>query len=90
MSARIDEATATFLEAAADDLQRQAGLAGIVEGIAAETSDGAVALVATIRIRDDLFRVRGSGDSLLTAYASLTRAIPEAMLASAFRALVAS
>jgi hypothetical protein len=90
MSARIDEATATFLDAAADDLQRQAGLAGIVEGIGADTSDDAVTLVATIRVGDDLLNVRGSGDSLLTAYASLTREIPGPMLATAFRALVAS
>lgn len=90
MSARIDEATASFLDAAADDLQRQAGLAGIVERISAETVGDVVTLVASIRVGDDLFEVRGSGDSLLSAYASLTRALPEPMLASAFRALVAS
>lgn len=90
MSPRIDEATTTFLDAAADDLQRQAGRAGIVEGISTETIGDVVTLIATIRVGDDLFEVHGSGDSLLTAYASLTRAIPEVMLASAFRALVAS
>jgi hypothetical protein len=90
MSARLDEATATFLEAAADDLQRQAGLAGIVERISTEAIGDGVSLMATIRVGDDLFEVRGSGDSLLTAYASLMRALPEPMLASAFRALVAS
>ncbi|HSI99717.1 MAG TPA: hypothetical protein VLA59_04970, partial [Patescibacteria group bacterium] len=47
-SPRVDEATATFLDAAADDLQRQAGLAGIVERITAETARDEVALIATI------------------------------------------
>jgi hypothetical protein len=90
VSAPIDAATATFLDALVDDLQRQAGRAGIIEGIEAETAGDAVNLVATIRVGDDLLKVRGSGDGPLSAYASLTRALPEPMLASAFRAVVTS
>ena len=90
MSARIDEATATFLDAAAADLQRQAGRAGIVEHIVAEPAGELVTLVATFRTEVERIEVRGSGDSLLTAYASLIRALPEVTLSSAFRALVLS
>jgi hypothetical protein len=90
MSARIDEATAAFLEAAADDLQRQTRRAGVVERITAQTTGNAVTLVAMIRVGEASYEARGSGDSVLTAYASLTRAIPEVMLASAFRAVLAS
>lgn len=90
MCARIAEATAAFLDTAAGDLQRQAGVAGIVERLDAETAGDVVTLVATIRVGGERIQVRGSGDSLLTAYAGLTRATAEPMLASAFRGLVAS
>lgn len=89
MSALIDTATTGFLEAAADDLQRQAGTAGVVEHIAAETSAGTVTLVATIRVGTDVIEIPASGDSLLTAYANLTRRTAEPMLAAAFRAVLA-
>jgi hypothetical protein len=90
MNARIDDATARFLDSAAVDLQRQVRLIGTVERIGAETTDDGVTLVATICIGTDVFQVPASGDSLLTAYARLTRDVAEPMLASAFRGVLAS
>ena len=90
MSGRIDEGTASFLGAAADDLQRQVGRAGLVERITAETGSDVVTLIASMRVGTERIEVRGSGDSLLTAYASLTRTTAEPILAAAFRTLVAS
>ena len=77
-----------FLDAAAIDLQRQVRIAGVVERIGAETDCDVVTLIATIRIGTEEIEVPASGDSLLTAYARLTRDVAEPMVASAFRALV--
>jgi hypothetical protein len=84
----IDEATASFLRNAADDLQRQLGLAGDLTSIALDDADGLVTLIATIRVgqRDLVFR--GSGDSLVTAYAKLVPLPPEPLLIAAFRSLL--
>lgn len=90
MEAHVDSATNAFLDAGAIDLQRQVRGAGVVEGIGAETDRDVVTLVATIRIGTDVLQVPASGDSLLTAYARLTRAVAEPMVASAFRAVVES
>lgn len=90
MHAPIDDSTASFLEVAADDLQRQVRLAGVVERIGAKATDDGVILVATIRIGTDVIQVPALGDSLLTAYARLTRDVAEPMLASAFRGVLAS
>lgn len=84
----IDEATATFLRFAADDLQRQLGVAGDLTSIALDDADGRVTLIATVRVgRHDLV-FRGRGDSLVTAYAELLPVPPQAMLVAAFRELM--
>ena len=84
----IDEATAAFLRFAADDLQRQLGMAGDLTSIALDDADGRVTLIATIRVgrRDMVFR--GTGDSLVTAYAELVPVPSEALLVEAFRNLL--
>jgi hypothetical protein len=81
----IDEATASFLRYAADDLQRQLGAAGEVTSIALDESTEPVALAVRVRVGARVLEFRGSGDSLVTAYATIVAQPPEAILAAAFR-----
>lgn len=82
----IDEATSAFLERAAVDLQLGLRLVGVVEGIRVERSEpGTVVLVARIIVGTEVTEVRGSGDSLLTAYAALANDAPSPVLTAAFR-----
>jgi hypothetical protein len=51
-----------------------------------EEDGGLVTLVATVRVATDEIELIGTGENLLTAYASLTHAaLPELMLAIAYR-----
>lgn len=84
----IDEATASFLRSAADDLQRQLGLAGDLTSIAIDDTDGRVTLVATVLVGPRQLEFRASGDSLITAYAKLVPETPEPILDAAFRNLL--
>jgi hypothetical protein len=84
----IDEATASFLRSAADDLQRQLGVAGDLTSIALEDADGRVTLIATIRVGQRVLVFHGNGDSLITAYAELVPVPPEPLLIAAFRNLL--
>jgi hypothetical protein len=84
----IDEATAAFLRFAADDLQRQLGVAGDLTSIALDDADGRVTLIATVRVGRHALVFRGSGDSLVTAYAELLPVPPQALLVAAFRELM--
>ena len=81
----IDEATSSFLRFAADDLQRQLGLAGDLTSIALDDAEGRVTLIVTIRVGERIIELRGTGDTLLTAYATLVPAAPESVLSAAFR-----
>ena len=80
----IDEATSQFLEAAADDLQRQLSIVGVVERVEARPRIGSVSIVATIRVGQRTAEVEGTGDSVLTAYADLRQHLAEPALAAAF------
>jgi hypothetical protein len=83
-----DETTAQFLEAAADDLQRQVGAAGVVHEVTAHPSTGgSVTLVAGIGIGQRSYLIDGSGENLIAAYADLRRNEPELVLAAAYREL---
>ncbi len=84
MTGRISHATSSFLEAAASDLQRQIPRAGTVEEVRIEEGGATIALVASVRVNARTVEVRGAGENLLTAYAKLHRAAPEAILAAAF------
>ena len=84
MFAPIDEATAQFLEAAADDLQLQLSIAGVVERIEARPRTSQVRIVATIRVGTKVAEVEGIGDSLVTAYADLRRRVAEPTLIAAY------
>lgn len=87
----IDDATAAFLEVAADDLQRSLRLTGQVIGMTIEADEpGAVRLAATLRVGSDEVVARGSGTNLLEAYASLAGSAPGPVLASAFARLLAT
>lgn len=86
----MNEATASFLQAAGDDLQRQLGSAGVVEGLTLESAASDVTIVAAVRVGSRTVRFRGTGENLVAAYASLTRSGAEPILASAFRELVSS
>ena len=81
----IDEPTSQFLAAAADDLQRQLGIAGDVEMMWVGQSPQGVTLRARIRVAEQEFEVDGSGETILHAHADLCRRVAEPTLASAFR-----
>ena len=84
----IDESTASFLTRAADDLQRQLGLAGEVTALAIDGDDAPVTLIATIRVGRRELEFRGTGESLIAAYANLVSQPAEPVLAAAFRNLL--
>ena len=80
----IDDATSGFVRSAADDLQRQLGLAAAVDELTVEKLPHGVTLVAALRIGDRSVAIRGSGANLIAAYADLRLAVPEPVLAAAF------
>ena len=86
----IDEATSAFLHSAADDLQRQLGLAAAVDELTVEKLPNGVMLVAALRIGDRSLATRGSGADLVAAYADLRLAIPEPVLVAAFTEVMES
>lgn len=90
MSHPIDEATSGFLRSAAEDLQRQIGVAGLVRSLALEQSDGGVTVIASIAVGTQTVGVRGSGESLISAYADLCRSAAEGLLATLFTELVSA
>jgi hypothetical protein len=84
----IDDATSAFLQTAADDLQRQLGIAAAVEALTIEEVPDGVALVAALRIGHRSTEIRGGGANLVAAYADLRVAYSRPVLASAFAELV--
>jgi hypothetical protein len=83
---RMSESTEALLDAFNVDLQRQLRHAGIVERLVADEADGGqVTLTAQVRVAAQTVELTGTGENLLTAYASLTRANPELILGSAYR-----
>jgi len=84
----IDDATSAFLQSAADDLQRQLGIAAAVEELTLEAVPDGVALVAALRIGNRGTAIRGSGANLVAAYADLRLAYAQPVLASALAELV--
>jgi len=84
----IDDATSGFLHSAADDLQRQLGLAAAVDQLTVEKAPHGVTLAAALRIGDRSVAISGSGANLVAAYADLRLAIPEPVLAAAFTAVM--
>lgn len=80
----IDDATSAFLRSAADDLQRQIGLAAALDELTVDKVAEGVMLVAELRIGDRSVAIRGSGANLVAAYADLRLAIPEPVLVEAF------
>ena len=80
----IDDATSGFLRSAADDLQRQLGLAAAVDELTVEQLAHGVTLVAALRIGDRSVAITGIGANLVAAYADLRLAVPEPVLAEAF------
>jgi hypothetical protein len=84
----IDAANASFLELAADDLQTQLGASGTLVAVELEQVGPECAILATVRVGDREVNLRGVGENILTAYADLRRAAPEAILVSAFEQMV--
>jgi hypothetical protein len=80
----IDTANASFLESVADDLQRQLGASGTLVSVGLEEVGSEFAILATVRVGHRTIARRGVGENILTAYADLGRAAPEAILVSAF------
>ena len=82
----ISEAQERFLKAAADDLQRTLGIAGVVESLAIDESPSAVTLTARISLGSKTIQMVASGANVVDAYRGLTSYYPaEAILAVAFR-----
>lgn len=78
-----------FLDAARADLQAQLGRTGRVEGMRLDDDlAGGATLVATVRVAGRLVEVTGTGGDLVAAYATLHRAAPERLLATAFQAIL--
>ena len=84
----IDEPTSQFLEAAAEDLQRQLGIAGDIEMVWIGQPPLGVGLRARVRVAQRSVDVDGYGPTILEAHADLCRRVAEATLATAFRELV--
>lgn len=84
----IDEPTSQFLEAVADDLQRQLGIAGDVDMMWIGESPLGVGLRARIRVAGRAIEVDGYGSTILDAHADLCRRVAEPTLVTAFRQLV--
>ena len=82
----MNESTEALLEAFRADLQRQLRHAGVVENLLVHEDDlGLITLTAVVRVAAQAIELTGTGDNLVTAYASLTRGDPELILASAYR-----
>ncbi len=86
----VSDATATFLAAAADDLQRQLRISGDVIGIRALGLPDGVTLIATVRVGRTAVELAGSGGNLVAAYGDLLGRTAEPVLAAAFRELVSA
>ena len=84
----IDDATSGFLHSAADDLQRQLGLVAVVDRLTVEKVPIGVALVANLRVDARSVEIRGSGASLVAAYADLRLRVTAPVLAAAFAQVV--
>lgn len=84
----LDDATQAFLDHAADDLQRFIGGSGRVIGLEAEGQLGRTTIRATVRVAGHDIGIQGDGNTLIEAYSSLLGAVPELVLAAAFRGYV--
>ena len=80
----LDDATSSFLQAAADDLQAQLWLAGVVEQVSVDAHDSVMTIVAAVRVGGQMVELRGSGQGRIDAYADLRRTAPEGVLVSTF------
>jgi len=80
----IDAANASLVETVADDLQSQLGTSGTLVGLRLEQVGREFAILATVRVGDRTIELRGVGENIVTAYADLRSAAPEAILVSAF------
>ena len=84
----IDAANASFLESVADDLRSHVGASGTLVSVRLEEVGREFAILATVRVGDRTIELRGVGENIVTAYADLGRAAPEAILVSAFEQMV--
>jgi hypothetical protein len=88
MDRRMTEATETLIGAYEADLQRQLGRTAVLERLSILEGSSTVTIAATLRIGASVVQVARTGDNVVTAYAALTKAMPELMLAVSFRQLV--
>lgn len=85
MARRVSESTEALLDAFEADFQRQLRQTAVVERIVVREGNGdPVTLVATVRVAARSIELTGSGENLLTAYASLSRTRHELILRSAY------
>lgn len=82
------EATEALIGAYEADLQRQLGRTADLERLSILESDGQVTIAANLRVGTSVVQVARTGTNVVTAYAALTKAMPEVMLAVSFRQLV--
>ena len=86
--ATIDATTEAFLEALADDLLRQLPRGISVGSLRVEEWETETALVARIVIGESSTEARGSGETVLMAYANLRRAVAEAAVTLSVEQLI--
>ena len=85
MQKSVSEATSAYLEAAAEDLQRQLRSAATIVGMRTGDAADQLTLVATLRIGESTFELFGAGDNLVDAYRDLLGHAPERILAATYR-----
>lgn len=84
----MTEATEALIGAYTADFQRQMGRTADLERLSILEGNGAVTIAATLRVGTSVVRVVRTGDNVVTAYAALTQAMPELILATSFRQLL--
>ena len=86
MTGRMSESTEALLEAYELDLQLQLRRIAVVERLAVrDGTGGVVTLVATVHVATRRLELAGTGENIVAAYGSLTQALPELVLANAYR-----
>jgi hypothetical protein len=84
----MTEATEALIGAYEADFQRQLGRTADLERLSILVGSGTVTIAATMRAGTSVVQVARTGDNVVTAYAALTRALPELMLTVSFRQVV--
>ena len=86
----VSESTAAFLEAAADDLERQLRGSGHVRYVRTVEMSGDVTLLAAVDVGRTTLELTGTGANLVVAYGDLLRHVAEPMLSATYREVLSA